>query len=664
MRPYILIAVLISTGLFCCYDESEYLSSSQNLLFQRERPDETDYNRPQVNEKENRLLKKKINEFIERKKGNLYLFDFGSNQSPYIEGSVVVTPFNRSIYHKWINNAGIVDADQNIINPVFTDFLIGSRNNELHLTVPSGEYEITFISGSENSDIRPFGTVINGTEYTIYNLTFPSYASKKGYYAFNTIDRSINADKDGIRIRFLDEWLINAVIVRPRTDFEVKSYSKLPVYNYRADFYNLLSRNNAIKWSNKFGYDYGKNWDYVIQMSENILKSAGLSDADKFTKLKYIADYVDRSTRESCCEIPDIDILNSPVDILDPDGARKGSCFGMARLVGVLANSYGLPARLVMYFIDSDFAEFPSLFPQISSPLFLLRNNFPYSTFAIGGYNHTEVEVFYNNKWRLLTNYTFEEHIAEYPAIDIVNKRDIPSKKRHFYNNVQDIMFINLYIANINRAPDYCRLPYTYAFYDLDTATSIYPENSVWTFKTDNHLTSLNSLRIGRYWSIRGVLELQHSWVKRIGRELFMPRLEPEEKVILNILISGSNKNIEENLNLYINDIKVYYKPYDVLKNYSFDKRNGGIFQFRIMIDRDRILQERLNSFDIELKDADSQVSVVIGTNDNRVSDYETFTMDYCNQWDMMKSSNSYYYYDSVRYPLYNNPVIFLEIVK
>lgn len=661
---YILIAALISTGLFCCYDENEYLSSSQNMLFQREGPADSVFNRPRVNEKKDKLFKKKINEFIEKNKGSLYLFDFGSNQSPYIEGSVVVTPYNRSVYHRWINNAGIVDADQMLINPLFTDFLIGSSGNELLLYIPSGEYEITFISGSRNSDILPFKVQLNGEEYKIYSKEFPDFASKRGYLAFNTINKFIKTDEGSLNIKFVDEWLVNAVILQQKTSFEVKKYTKLPVYNYRADFYNLLTRDNAIKWSKKFGYDYHTNWDYVIFRTNEIINAAGLNEISNFEKLKFMANYVDRLTRETCCEIPEIDILNSPVDILDPDGFKKGSCFGMARLVGILANSYGFPARLVMYFIDSDFAEFPSLFPQITSPLFLTRNNFPYNTFAIGGYNHTEVEVFYDEKWRLLTNYTFEEHISEYSVVDVINNRYIPSKKRSFYDNVRDVLFVNLYIANTNRDPDYCSLPYSYAFYDLDTATSIYPENSVWTFKTDNHITAMNSLRIGRYWSIRGVLELQYNWVKRIGRELFVPRLEPEEKVILNIMVSGSNRSLEENLNLYINGIKVDYKPYDIVRNFDFAEREGGIFQFRILIDKDRILQERLNSFDIELKDANSKVSIVIGTNDNRISDYDTFTMDYCNQWDMMRSSNSYYYNGPNRYYLYNNPLIFLEIIK
>ncbi|MCX7943752.1 MAG: hypothetical protein N2746_04520, partial [Deltaproteobacteria bacterium] len=332
--------------------------------------------------------------------------------------------------------------------------------------------------------------------------------------------------------------------------------------------------------------------------------------------------------------------------------------------VGVLANYYGLPARLVGYFIDSDFAEYPSLFPQISSPLFVVKGSYPYYTFSIGGYNHTEVEVYYEGKWRLITNYRFEDHLASYSAMEVVNNRDIFSIKRNFYNNVADVLFLNLYIANVNRSPDYCELPYSYAFYDLDTATSIYPENSEWMFKSDNHVTARNSLRIGRFWSIRGILELRYDWVKRIGRDLFVPKLRDNEEIILNIMVSSSNRNIEENLNLYVNGIKIDYESLDRIRNFSFQSRKGGVFQFRVRIDKDRILEERLNSFDVELKDANSSVSFVVGTNDNRILGYDTFTMDYCNQWEMMRSSNSYYYEGSKRHYLYNNPLIFLEIVE
>ncbi|MCX7959469.1 MAG: RtcB family protein [Deltaproteobacteria bacterium] len=127
---------------------------------------------------------------------------------------------------------------------------------------------------------------------------------------------------------------------------------------------------------------------------------------------------------------------------------------------------------------------------------------------------------------------------------------------------------------------------------------------------------------------------------------------------------SLDRKKIEENLNLYVNDIRLDFKPYDVVKNMDFSERRGGVYQLRIKIEKDRLLQNRLNSFDFELKDANSQIKFVIGTNENRILGYDIFTMDYCNRWDMMKSSNSYYYDGPNRHPLYNNPLIFLEIIK
>lgn len=657
---FVTITFLVSL-LISCADELSTFESYQGYIFNRElasRKGSEGYNK-----KVDSIIKK-TDDLLYRRRDEVYLFDFGSNQSPYIEGSIVVTPSNRSLYHRWINNFGVVDADQKLINPIFTDFLAGEGNNEILLNIPEGVYEITFIVGSERMDVNPFKININGNEYLIVNKRFKEFASKAGYYAFNSIINGIKTESSIIKLKFIDKWLVNAIILSKVRNFELKSYSHLPSRSYTPDYYYLLSRENAIKWSSKFGYNYEMNWDYLINTSEQILSSNGLSDADPVEKIKFIADYVDRTTRETCCTVPEIDILNSPVDIIDPEGYKKGSCFGLARLVGVLANSYGLPARLVMYFIDSDFAPFPSLFPQIASPLFLVRGNLPYSSFGIGGYNHTEVEVFYEGRWHLFTNYQFEEHITHYSAIEVVNDRSIPSFKRYFYDNVQDVMYVNLFIANTNRADDYCELPYSRAFYDLDTAQAIYPENEKWTFKTDNHLTALNSLRIGRYWSLRGTLELQYNWVKRIGRELFVPELEDNEKLILNIMLSGSNRDIEENLNLYVNDIKVDYQPFDKLVNQNFAERSGGVYQFRVQIDKDRVIQGRLNSFDIELKDSDAKIKVIIGKNDNRISNYDTFTMDYCNQWDMMRSSNSYYYSGSNRYLLYNNPVMFLEVIK
>lgn len=606
----------------------------------------------------------RFNKYLSDKERRIYIFDFGSAQSPYYEYSTQVTPFNRSIYHRWINNYNILDADQMLINPLFTDFLMGESGNEILFNIPSGEYEITFVIGSEKSDVPPFKVEINNVEYTIYSKEFTNFASKRGYYAFNTIGK-LRVDKNGLRIVFKDRWLINAIIIKTYSGFSIKKYSSLPVrFQNNSDFYKLLKRENAIKWSKKFGYNYEANWDYVIDKSNEILFMEGLINSTPLDKLKYIAYYVDRLTRESCCYIPETEILDSPVDILDPDGYKKGSCFGMARLVGILANSYGIPARLIGYFVDSDFADYLSLFPLISSPIFGVRPTQSYTTFAIGGYNHTEVEVFYNGKWRLITNYFFESHLSNYSAIEVVNNRDIPTVKRDFYNNVQDVMFVNLYIANVNRDPDFCLLPYSYTFYDLDTAASIYPEESEWSFKLDNHISSSNSLRIGRFWGISGVLRLGDRDIRRIGRELFIPRIEDDEDVILNLMILSSNRNIEENLNIYVNGKRIDYKPFDSVKNMNFANRSGSVFQFRTKIDKSDLIEDKLNEFDIELKGSDSYISLVVGSNDNRISDYDVYTMDYCNQWNMMKSSNSYYYIGSNRYPLYNNPLLFLEIVK
>gem|GEM_PF-4339541 len=611
------------------------------------------------------IIQDKFEQLIDRKRNPVYLFDFGLEQSPYIEGTVVVTPSNRNKYYYWVNKLNISCEDQGLINPVFTDFIAGKNLNEIVFYLPPERYEITFISGSNRHNVPPFRIKINDEEFLIKGKEFNNLASQKGYYSFNTIYKIIKNSEGVIKVRFLDDWLVNAIILAPAVDFEIKTYSGLTHFEFTPDFYNLLTRENGIKWSVKFGYDYANNWDYVIYRIDQILNESGLREADHFTKIKYIADYVDRLTRETCCEVLPIDILNSPVDILDPDGYKKGSCFGLARLVGIMANSYGIPARLIGYFIDSDFAEFSSLFPQISAPLFAVRPNFPYSTFAIGGYNHTEVEIFYGGKWRLITNYIFEDHLTDFSAIDVVNNRDIPSVKRSFYDNVQDVMYVNLFIANTNREEDYCELPYTYAFYDLDTARTLYPENMEWGFKTDNHTTGSNSLRIGRYWSLRNTLKLQYNWVKRIGREFFVPSLQDDEELILNLMISVSNRSIEENLDIYVNDVKVDYISYDRIYNFDFQNRDGGVLQFRVRIDKDRILQQSLNTFDVELKDSDSEVGIIIGKNNNRISDYETFTMDYCNKWDMMRSSNSYYYYsDGNKHPLYNNPLLFLEIVK
>ncbi len=653
--------ILIFIFLISCAEEREDLYSVNNKLAVRDIYKTTDI----------RVLKGGYDVFVEKTDSlldkierNLYVFDFGTNNSPYFDGSIPVSVSNESIYHRWLNNLNTTSADQNGINPLFTDFIMGDAGNELLFIIPEGDYELTFISGLNESDVLPFEVSINGVNYKIYDRRFQTFASMRGYYAFNTIS-NIHAGKDGLRLFFHNGWLINAIIIKSIQNYEVRKYINLPVrFSYTSDFYNLLGRDNAIKWSKKFGYNYEQNWDYLVARSGEILNIAGLSDADPLTKLKYIAFYIDKMTRETCCEVPESEILDSPVDILDPDGYKKGSCFGMARLVGVLANSYGIPARLVGYFIDSDYADFPSLFPQISSPLFVVRNASIYSTFAIGGYNHTEVEIFYNGKWRLITNYFYEGHLAEYSAIEVVNNKQINTVKRRFYDNVQDIMYINLFLSNINRQADYCALPYSVAFYDLNTAASLYPENNEWTFKSDNHITSINSIRIGRYWGIVSRLLLGYDTVKRIGRKYFVPDMKADESLVLNLLITQTNKNPEENLNIYVNDKKIDYSVIDRVKNIDFQKRQGGIYQFRVKIDDKYIVRNRINAFDIEIKDPSSKVEIVIGKNDSRISDLSNYSMDYCNNYDMMFSQESYYYAGNNKYALYNNPLLFLEIVK
>lgn len=661
VRCVLIIAILMS--IFACGDEGGGISKFYNKLIDRDSSILLDQNRTVKGRYE--VFTDKTNVLFDKSGKALYIFDFGAEDSPYFEDTIVVTRSDHNTYYRWINNSNIRSANQGGINPLFTDFLMGEFGNELFLNIPYGEYEITFISGSDRSDVLPFNVSIGGKNYKIYSREFGSLASKKGYYAFNTIPSKIRLDSDGLRITFLNRWLINAIIVRSVRDFEVRRFSGLPVrFSNTADFFNLLSRSNAIKWSEKFGYNYEQNWDYLVARSEEILATAGLSDAEILDKLKYIAFYVDELTRESCCEIHEVDVLNSPVDILDPDGFKKGSCFGLARLLGLLANSYGVPARLVGYFVDSDLADFPSLFPVISSPLFVIRGESLYSTFAMGGYNHTEVEIFYNGKWRLITNYYYEPHLVDYSAIDVVNDRGIFTVKRNFYNNVHDVMYVNLYIANVNRQEDYCLLPYSYAFYDINTAASIYPERGEWTFKTDTHTTSVNSLRIGRYWGIVGKLLLTYNYVRRIGREYFLPKLLDRDELYLNILITYSNKNIEENINIYVNNVKIDYTVESKVRNMLFSERTRGVFQFRVKLDKRYIIPDTINSFDIELQDPSSSVEVVIGSNDSRISDLNRYTMEFCNDYDMMRSQESYYYENERRYPLYNNPLLFLELVS
>ena len=659
IRKFVVFTIILS--VISCYDESINPNQKRFNLSRDDFVSGLNNSRDKVNKVD---IYKKTTDIIDRlTQFDVLLMDFGPLSSPYVADTTVVSPYNRSVYHRWIDNESITSADSGSINPVLTDFLMGIPNNEIQIDIPSGKYEITFISGSVNSDVPAFRVLINQKEYRIASKEFVSVASKKGYFAFNTID-GIEAPKSGLRIKFLDNWLLNGMIIRRSVEFGIKKYSELPkYYSYDSDFYKLLERSNAIKWSKKFGYNPEQNWDYVVQRSNEILSFAGLINVDELTRLNYLANYVDRLTRETCCEIPEDDILNSPVDILDPDGYKKGSCFGMARLIGVIANYYGIPARLVGYFIDSDFAEFPSLFSHLGSPLFAVRGSLPYSTFAIGGYNHTEVEVFYGGRWRLITNYFNEPHLAEFSAIDVVNDRSISTVKRAFYDNVQDVMYINMFITNINREPDYCLLPYSYAFYDLDTAASIYPEKSIYTFKTDNHTSAFNSLRIGRFWGIQSKLRLSKDFVRRIGRSFFVPDIDyNREYLTINLLITYSNNDIESNLNFYINGKPVEITSIDRVMNMNFKDRIGGVYQFRGRVDQRDFIPNRINDFDIEIKNDDSIVEIVVGSNDSRISDLQEYTYNYCNRFDLMKSRSSYYYYDDIRYQLYNNPLIFLEI--
>ncbi|MGG4461125.1 transglutaminase domain-containing protein [Brevibacillus porteri] len=523
------------------------------------------------------------------------IFDFGTATSPLLDEANRVT--SKTLYDKnkgfgWKQTTDmIIGQDEMTLDPIATDYLEGKGGETFSVSVPNGTYQVLIESGSKKQDVQIFHFELNARkevfQHNYENIT--TVASPKGRATQHIY--TVDVTNGMLEITLNSKWLINAVVITKASQIQLVDIKQSINQNKgESDFYSLLSRENGLMWSKKFGYDYGKNWDYLIKRRDEIIKELGLANSDSLTKLSGLARYLDEQTYNSFNTIPNIDELNSPVDILDMDGSKKGSCFGLARTLALFANSYGLPARLVEYHTTPEGSIYNSiLYPQIQ--LLDTKNLGPY---------HVETEIFLGGKWRLFTNGPYEP-LEELDAVEVVNN---PEKVKKFedkylvYSNTERIRYIHLTRANYTRDEDLQTPLNSYVFYDPEKAFEIYPNKPKQTVRVRNSDFNDNVIRIGQYYQSSGFIKLGEKGVSRVKRAIYVPQFEGEiSSIQVNIPIQEYGTTSNPPFYVNINGQRVSAKKINDMPDIT--GRRGGLYLYKLSVPSQYINFDKVNEIEL-----------------------------------------------------------------
>lgn len=585
---------------------------------------------------------------------NVTIFDFGTKTSPINEGAFLVT--EEMIYSPqkgfgWVGpTISIHGYDDMILDLVNTDYLQGSGGESFQVDLPNGAYEVALVVGTQLRDVPLFKFDINnGGESETYtfshNFESITYVSSlKGRYTLHIYNTEV---KNGmLQIVLREPWLVNAIIVRPIKPLKqvlVSTTNQLPVNS--TDFYYPLDRDSGQKWSRKFGYDYQKNWDYIVKRRDEILLKNGADNADIITKLSSLANYINRKTASSSKPLPSIDELNSPVDILDPDGSEKGSCFGLARTIALFANTYGYPSRLIQIYTTPE----GSIYDSIKYPYISCEGDMNLGAF------HVETEVFYNGKWHLYTNGPYAP-LQDFDVIEIITDPSLAASfpdKYLVYSHTERLTYINLYRANFYREEDLSNPSNSYIHYDAETARRIYPEKDIFPLKVRDSDFDNNILRIGEYWQTSGTIILGKDGVARIKRIIYVPSVDGTNNINISIPICSFSGKIAKSFEVYFNgyllDTANNVKEINDLLN-----RNNGYIFYKVKIPFNLVRFDENNEIILKSINADSNVSLLVSFL-NKTFAYQGYSEDnknlnteeslYCDD-NIMLTKNSFYSFD------------------
>lgn len=588
------------------------------------------------------------------------IYDFGTSNSPVWSESIIIT--EKTSYNKkygWVGKLNTLKSGDDMTFDSFnTDYIKGTGGETFRINTENGLYEVALIAGTSKGDVSSFNFSLNGKSqkftHSFNNIT--EVASPKSRYTTKTYVVAVTNGQ--LNIKFNNKWLINGILIKPYTLPQIVKveYDKkdMPFNDINSDFYMPLNSSNAIKWSRKYGSDYKKNWDYVLKRRDEILKQFDAEDKDIITKLNTIAKYIDETTAKSNIIENDTNILNSPVDILDPKSSQKGSCTGLARTIAIIANSYNIPARLVNYYTKPE----GSIYDSTAYPSIIVPGNQNIGRF------HVEAEIFYDGKWRLITNGPYIA-VNGNNAIDVVTNFEItksePSKQL-VYINTEKLRYFSTELVNyFDEADKLEQEGISSILYDLDTAMLIYPEQNIQLFKLKNHDFNNKLLRVGEIAPAKGSLKIggvgKPNVLKRL---LYIPKINGVKTVNLNLIINDIKGNAVVPFDIYINGNRIDNKNeilVDAIK--ASGTRYSGNILFSVSVPRDYLVENEYNEILVKVRDGCSIELPVMLSN-------KLFSSSNEGEEDIKQLKNDHSYYsfglENIFVKMSNNPAIYLEL--
>ena len=164
--------------------------------------------------------------------GDVFIFDFGSKDSPLREGATCVTEdggelatwnkkdglksYNNKIITEWIENKSRGRKMPPVVyqNELTCDYVASSQPHTLTLNVPKGNYEVILLcgrAGKGSSQVWDINVTDGSTEES---------ATIAGQYELRKLQFITTATDKGIELQLSSRsrWLINAMILIPEAD--------------------------------------------------------------------------------------------------------------------------------------------------------------------------------------------------------------------------------------------------------------------------------------------------------------------------------------------------------------------------------------------------------------------------------------------------------------
>lgn len=531
-----------------------------------------------------------------------YIFNFGRINEFEVKGFNSVNIMNNTMYNKekgfgWIGSNNRFNGNESISSTLIKGSVSGHDSSKFKIDVENGKYKIGILVGSYEKNIPRFEYYVNGKA----NITENGFSKERKFASYLGLpilfESNVDVTNGEVEINFGKNWFINALIIKPYENETISFSNNEYIVAKNIDFYNIAGEENAQKWSYKNGENYSLNWKDILTKRIELEKLLEIENENEneYFKIKAIAKYIDDKSNKITTVSPEKEeiylekgLLDSPVDILE---SGVGSCLGLARTIALIANSYGVPSRLISYYVNPNAIKKYSYlnYPQINSV----------NQLNIGEF-HVECEIYWNGKWILIPNGPYVD-LGEISAGEIISsdRIDNPIKSELYLNTHYIRIFSNIipnhyYKDTLDLNSD--------AIFDAQTAKYLYPNQNKFKFRLRNDVLNTNSLMLSANRNLKGLIKLNTN-------------ISLSKKISLDKQYFNNSKDVKLILFLKnINTDKIYLKinGNEIIHKISSEKRGCKTFEEIEIENIERyLLKDGENEMKIYLKDGEIEIPVM-----------------------------------------------------